>query len=296
MQKPEDCIAVLFSFRYHADGKEIVNLIDWDSMRIELLLDRIEPLNARFDTRVNVSVVELCFDCAYNPIKKSFALAAECVDLSSELGVGMRVHVTEGEIFELSSQLAHAQAMRERSVDVQGLFGDALLLLKAEVFERSHVVESICELNDDDSNVCDHREQHLADVLSLMIFAVCEFDFVQLGDTFDDMSDLLPEPVSNLLSGNIGVLNGVVQKTSCDRRRIHLQIGEYLGDLKRMNDVGFAGGAELALMLFLTESPRSADEIEVIVGPIRTYGSENMLETSAEIFAEGCSKGGFGGR
>ena len=79
--------------------------------------------------------------------------------------------VLEREILELPLDLPDAQAVRERRVDVHRLPGDALLLLRRERRERAHVVEAVAELDDHDPQVVGHREQHLADVLGLMLVA-----------------------------------------------------------------------------------------------------------------------------
>ncbi len=115
-----------------------------------------------------------------------------------ELLVGEGVGVAEGEVFELAAQLAHAQAVGERSVDVERLAGDALLLFGLQVLERAHVVQAVGELDDDDADVGDHGQQHLADVFGLVVFAVGELDLVELGDAFDDVGDLLAEALGDL--------------------------------------------------------------------------------------------------
>ena len=101
--------------------------------------------------------------------------------------------------------------MGERGEDVEGFAGDSALLLGVQVLERAHVVEAVGELDDDDAHVGDHGEQHLADVLGLVVLAVGELDFVELGDAFDDVGDLLAEAAGNVGGGDVGVFDGVVQ-------------------------------------------------------------------------------------
>ena len=74
-----------------------------------------------------------------------------------------------------------------------------LALLGTKVLERAHVVQAVGELDDDDADVGDHGEQHLADVLGLMVFAIGELDLVEFGDAFDDVCDLFAEAVLDLL-------------------------------------------------------------------------------------------------
>ena len=115
-----------------------------------------------------------------------------------------------------------------------------LCCLSAKMLERTHVVQAVSELDDDDPNVRHHREQHFADVFGLMIFAISEFDFVELGDALDDVRDLFAEATGDLLRGDVGVFDSVVQKSSSNRGGVHLQVGEDLRDFERVNDVRLA--------------------------------------------------------
>ena len=157
--------------------------------------------------------------------------------------------------------------------------GDALLLVRSKVLERAHVVEAVGKLDDDDANVSDHGEQHLANVLGLMVLTVGELDFVELRDAFDDVGDLFAEAATDLLGRNVRIFNCVVQQARGDRGGVHLQVGENLGDFEGMDDVRLAGGAQLTFVLFLTEGPCSANEIEVVVRPICADSGENTFET-----------------
>jgi hypothetical protein len=88
-----------------------------------------------------------------------------------------------------------------------------------------------------------------------------------------------------------------MQKASGDCGGVHLQIGEDLGYFKGVDDVWFAGGAELAFVLFLAEGPCGSDEIEVVVRTVYADGGENVLEAGTEVVVEWRSgEGGCGGR
>ena len=79
--------------------------------------------------------------------------------------------ILESEVFEFAAQLTHAEAMRNRRVNIHRLLRDATTLLWGEVFERAHVVQAICQLHQHYAHVINHREQHLAYVLCLLLLA-----------------------------------------------------------------------------------------------------------------------------
>ncbi len=58
------------------------------------------------------------------------------------------VGVAERQVFEFAAHFAHAEAVGERGVDVEGLAGDSFLALGLEVLESAHVVETVGEFDE----------------------------------------------------------------------------------------------------------------------------------------------------
>ena len=227
--------------------------------------------------------MELGLEGRDDAVEEGFAFAAEGVDLVGELGIGEGIDVAEGEVFELATQLAHAETVGKRGIDVEGLLGDAGLLFGAEMLESPHVVEAVGELDDDHADVGDHGEEHLADVFGLVVFAVGELDFVELGNAIDDVGDLLAEALGDLRGGDIGIFDGVVEEAGGDGGGVHLEFGEDLRDLKGMDDVRLAGGALLAFVLFLRKGPGGTDKGLVVVGAVVVQGGKNGLELFRQV-------------
>ena len=104
-------------------------------------------------------------------VDKGLALLAFLLDALDEVIVFFGLEVAQAEVFELPFDVRNAEAVRERRVDLDGLFRDALLLLARHVFERAHVVQAVRELDHDDADVLCHREEHLAVRLELLLLA-----------------------------------------------------------------------------------------------------------------------------
>ena len=207
---------------------------------------------------------ERVFDAA----QELLALDAAGFDGGGDLLEAHRIGVAEGQVFELAAHFAHAEAMGERGVDVEGLAGDGLLAVGLQVLEGAHVVQPVGQLDEHDAHIGDHGQQHLADVFGLAVFAVGELDLVDLGDALDDVGHLVAEVGFNFLAGGGRVFDGVVQQAGGDGGRVHLHLRQHFGNFKRMNDVGLAGGAHLALVVLDAELPGLADEADIFTGAI----------------------------
>jgi hypothetical protein len=115
-----------------------------------------------------------------------------------------------------------------------------------------------------------------------VVFAVRELDFVEFGDAFDDVSDLLAEALFDFLGGDIGVFDGVVEEAGGDGGGVHLEFGEDEGDLEGMDGVGLARGALLAFVLLEAELPGLADDLEVVAGAVLV----DFVEKVGECFVD----------
>ena len=64
--------------------------------------------------------------------------------------------------------------MGDGRVDVTGLLRDADPPVFGQMVQGAHVVQPVGELDEDDADIVNHRQQHLAKTLGLAFFARCE--------------------------------------------------------------------------------------------------------------------------
>ena len=152
----------------------------------------------------------------------------------------------EREVLELPLDLPDAEPLGQRRVDLHRLAGDALLLVRRQAVQRAHVVEAVGELDEDDPDVLGHRQQHLADVLGLLLLVAVGAEARQLRDAVDELGDLGAEALLDVGQAVLGVLGDVVQERGLDRDRVDAELGQDLGRGDRVGDVRLAGRAALA--------------------------------------------------
>ena len=162
-----------------------------------------------------------------------------------DLGVALRVQRGEREVFELLLQLLHAEAVRERGVDVERLGGDAGLLVGRPGGDRAHVVQPVGELDDEHAQVLGHRHEHLAHRGGLLGLLGVELQAVELGDAVHDLGDVVAEGPPHVVDRQLGVLHRVVQERGGDGHLVETEVGHDAGDGERVVDVLLARFAPL---------------------------------------------------
>ena len=161
------------------------------------------------------------------------ARLAPRLDRVVHLLVGDGIDVAEGQVFQFAADLAHAEAVGDGGVDFQGLAGDGLPAFFRQVLQGAHVVQAVGQLDEDHANVVHHGQHHLAQVLGLALFAGVEIDLADLGDALDDVRHLVAEFLFDLLDGDGGVFDQVVQQAGGDGDGVQLHLRQHAGDFQR---------------------------------------------------------------
>ena len=169
-------------------------------------------------------------------LDEGVALVLGELELLLDLVVGDRVEIAHGEILELVLDRLHAEAVGYGGVDLHALERLVAALLILDALDGSHIVNAVGELDDYHADIVAHGYEHLADVLSLALLAVGIFDLADLGQTVDEVYDLLAEIDLYLVEGGVGILDGIVQQSRHDRIGIHAHLGDDAGDGGRVQD------------------------------------------------------------
>ncbi len=120
----------------------------------------------------------------------------------------------EAEVFELGLDGEQAEAVGERSVDVEGLSGDFVAFVGSHAAEGAHVVEAVGHFDEDYADVLAHGEEKFTEVLGLDRCFVAEDAARDFGETVDNLCYLWAEVLLDVFDGVVGVFDDVVEQGS----------------------------------------------------------------------------------
>ena len=242
----EDAVAIADRVDEDADGREVVDLGELLGLAGHLLPDGVHVLRPAGDVGLDANLLQLAGQDLAEVGNERLAVGAVARDAADDVFVRVWLEVAERQVLELPLDLADAEPVRERRVDVEGLARDLAPLRLRQRLEGAHVVQPVGELDEDHAEVLRHRDHHLADVLGLLLLVGAEGDPAQLGHAVDQARHLGTELALDLLGGQVGVLDRVVEQGGRDRRRVQLQVGEDGRHLERVVDVVLARQPVLA--------------------------------------------------
>ena len=261
---------------HDAETVHVGDLVEAEALVAHLVVDAIKVLLAALDGGLDALLPQAFLQRQADLLHHLLAVAARLLEGLGQHAVAHRIVGAEAEVLQLQADVLHAQALGDGGVDLQGLAGDAALLVGAHHAEGAHVVQAIGELDEDHADVLHHGEDHLAEVLRLRLGLAAELDLGQLGDAIDQLGDLFAEFAGQLLLADAGVLNDVVQDGGDEGAGVHAHLGQDPGHRQRMVDVGFARHAHLAIVGLGAVEVGPVDVLDLV-------GFEVSLEELAQV-------------
>ena len=124
-------------------------------------------------------------------------------------------------------------------------------------------MQTVGQFHQHHAHVVNHRQQHLAHIFRLLLFARDIADVGNLGQAFDQMRNFFAKVVANGLGVGQRVFDHVMQQAGGNRNRVQPHVGENVGDFQRMHQVRFARGALLALVFARRKKIGAPQQIQI---------------------------------
>ncbi len=106
-------------------------------------------------------------------------------------------------------------------------------------------MQPVGKLDQDDTDVLRHRQEHLAQALGLLLLDGPRTELGQLGDAVDEPGHLRPEALLDVVERVVGVLRDVVQQGCLDGNRVKTELGQRACHGQRVADVRLAACSAL---------------------------------------------------
>jgi len=136
----------------------------------------------------------------------------------------------------------------QRCIDITGFNGNPDLSFTVEILKGPHIVEPVGQLDQDDSNIPRHGQQHFSEVLDLLLLQRFIFNRADFGDTINQRSNLLAELSLYFIEGDLGIFDNIMQYSRGNGVRVQMQLGQDKSDIQAVFDKPLPRFALLPLM------------------------------------------------
>ena len=203
------------------------------------------------------------------------------LDRSADAIGAQRIERLEGQLLEFDANGVHAESVRDRGVELEGLARRPFALVQGHDADGAHVVQAVGEFHQDDAQVARRGHGHLLEILRLGLGPGIE-DGRQFGDAVDDFRHLGTERCGKRRLGYAGVLEHVVHDRRHDRLVIHAHPGEDGGDGEGMGDVLVAGAPKLTGVGAFGESIRSPYRFDFLLRQVFEQRLQQLLDVDGD--------------
>ena len=153
-------------------------------------------------------------------------------------------------------------------------------------------MDAVGELDHDDADILDHGQHHFAEALGLALLGGGEIQLGELGDAIDAAGDLLAELLANLIDGDAGVLDHVVEEAGFHGDEVHAHVGKDVGNHDGVEHVRLPRVAGLAFVAVAGEVEGLFEGGEVVVGAILAdFGFEFAIDAVHGIYGKDIGRG-----
>ena len=209
-------------------------------------------------------------------------------DKVNDTVVSVRIEIFEGQILQLLLQGIHAEAVRQRGIDIQRFAGDGDLPVRRLVAESPHIVQPVCQLDQHDADIPRHGEDHLAQGFSLGFLPVRKVQFVQLGDAVHQVSDFFAEfGADGIECDALAVLHRIVQEACRNGGRVDHEVCQDGRDQAGVREIRLPGLADLSGVGILGEMPRPFHKFVAVPGVIFLYPVQHLIQRHGFVGCEG---------
>ena len=130
-------------------------------------MNAVKIFGATRDLGPDFGLVESGLEREAHFVNVGFAFSAFVIDPLLNVSISGGVEPFECQILEFPSDPGNTQPVRHRRIDVQTFLGHALLCFRRQSLQRAHIVQPVCELDQDDTQVVNHGEKHFSKVFGL---------------------------------------------------------------------------------------------------------------------------------
>ena len=249
MDDAQGCVAVLDRLHDNPDCEQVINLIQGLVLVHHFFVNTEKMLHPPVHMGLDPRVLHMLLDLGHDLLHKGLPIALLLRDLLLQIVIDLRLQVFQRQIVQLVLHLGDTEPLSDGRVDVHGLPGLFLLLLRLHVLESAHIVQAVGQLDQNHADILGHGQEHLPQVLRLDLNLVGRIgQLAQLGDAVHQEGHLVAEFLGDLLRGHDRILHRVVEKARHNGLLVELQVRQNDGNAERMDDIRLSRFAKLPLV------------------------------------------------
>ena len=249
----------------NANGKQVVNLLERNLLALHLAPNRIDTLDAARNLIFDIIAIQGLDDWCIERVDKLLTFGLCFVEFLFDLGILLRKAILHAEILQLGFDGVEAQTIGQGGKQIDRLARDLNLLIERHSPQRTHVVQTVGNLDQDHTHIVREGQQDLAEIFRLLR-GVGIKNTRHLGQSIDHRGDFRAKNTLHILDRILRILHHIVQQSRNDR--FDTQTDLIHRDLRhsyRMQQIRFSGASSNTLVSLLGQEKCTLNEVPILV-------------------------------
>ena len=150
-----------------ADGEDVVHLVKGNARAFHLPPDGVDRLGASFDMVADALCVELLPDRGGEAGDELVAFGGALGQFAADVGVLLRFEVFQRDVLQLALDGVESQFVGDLGIEVHALPAFLLLFRFGEHRQRTHHLQAVGQLDEDDARIGGVGDDEVAEVVGL---------------------------------------------------------------------------------------------------------------------------------
>ena len=242
-------ITVFDRFHQNTYSKQIIDLIQCLILVDHLFINAEEMFHSSLYICLDLGIVHVLFDFRHDGLYIFLTGTLLLCNLGYQIIIDIRLQIFQRQIIQLDLYFRNTKTLCNGRIDVHGLSCFFLLLFRLHVFQSTHIVKPVRQLDEDNADIFCHCKEHFSQVLCLFIHFICGIaQLTQLGDSIYQQCHLITKFLCQVFCSHRCILYHIMKKTCCNTFLIKLQICQNNCHTKRVNDIRLTGFTHLSVM------------------------------------------------
>ena len=163
-------LQLLLTIDNHAQGKNIVNALEGYALLAHLIPDGIDRLGAALDMVMEVGdALEPLLDGHKEAGDEGLTLALGLLQAAADILIVLRLQPLQGQILQLALERIQTQLVGDGGVEIHTLPTLLAAFLGREDTQLAHNLQTVGQLDEDDTRVLRVADNHIAEVVGLLL-------------------------------------------------------------------------------------------------------------------------------
>ena len=224
-------ITVLHCIYQDTHCKQIVNLINRLILIYHLFIDTEKVFYTAVNLCLNSGFYHMLMHSLDNiPYEFLTDAFTKCYFLN-QIIINIWFQIFQGKVIQLYFDLGNTKTLCDRRIDVHRLSCLLLLFLRSHVLKSTHIMKTVCKLDQNNTDILCHGKEHLAKALCLQLYFILGIgQLTDLSYPIYQKRNLRTKFSGDLITGHPGIFNSIVKKACYNGLLVQFQIRQNNGN------------------------------------------------------------------